>query len=127
MQPLRLRVDEAEARLEPLRVGGQHLQICRQPTTADGVPPGGATNLDSAGVAYATSATAPFVMPVDPPHELDDVRRQLLGANGPTDNYDNTAVTNAGFVLSYEAAAGGNPRGSASGSRRNVRRRTATK
>ncbi|HUJ42552.1 MAG TPA: alkaline phosphatase family protein [Opitutaceae bacterium] len=81
------------------------------PATADGVPPGGATNLDSAGVAYAASPTAPFVMPADPPHEYDDVRRQLLGANGPTDNYDTTAITNSGFVLSYETVAGNNPRG----------------
>ena len=81
------------------------------PTSADGVPSGGATNLDSAGAAYATSPTAPFVMPADPPHEFDDVRLQLLGANGPTDNYDTRAISNSGFVLSYETVAGANPRG----------------
>jgi|GEM_PF-169748 len=85
--------------------------VTGSPTQMDGLPPGGAVNYDTDQTPYQTASPAPFRMPVDPPHEYDFVRLQLLGSNGPTVNYNNTAITNAGFVLSYKTAAAGHPLG----------------
>jgi phospholipase C len=78
---------------------------------ADGVPPGGSTNRDAAGNAYASANGAPPRMPVDPPHEYDDVRLQLLGGTAdPPYNYTHP-IDLSGFVRSYAAKAGPNPLG----------------
>lgn len=81
-----------------------------QDTAAIGLP-AGASNSDRAGNPVPSNNNAPFSMPVDPSHEFDDVRLQLLGANGPTDTYLNSDIQNSGFVLSYQAVCGANPTG----------------
>jgi phospholipase C len=82
-----------------------------QPTQAEGLPSGGCSNNDTSGNSYSTASPAPFMMPEDPDHEFDAVQLQLLGSNAATVNYHNTAVTNSGFVKSYQTSAGSNPLG----------------
>jgi phospholipase C len=85
--------------------------VTGNPTQLDGLPANGGTNYDTDQTPYQTAGPAPFQMPEDPPHEYDDIRLQLLGSNAPTVNYDNTDVTNSGFVISYKQVAGCNPLG----------------
>src|SRR5271169_1205160 len=58
-----------------------------------GIAAGAFTNQDGAGKSYANSTPAPSTMPVDPPHEYDDVVLQLLNGNAdPPYNYNVTAI-----------------------------------
>ncbi|MFE9421499.1 alkaline phosphatase family protein [Kitasatospora sp. NPDC006697] len=83
-------------------------------TTVDG--PGGQLN-SHLGTDYRVRAGAPFVMPVDPPHEFCDVQLQLAGtpiAGRPHDDRcaysgEYPPITLGGFVSNYanEAAVKG--------------------
>jgi phospholipase C len=79
--------------------------------TAEGLPAAGGVNDDANGAPYPTASPAPFVMPEDPDHEFNAVQLQLLGTADPTANYNNTRITNSGFVLSYANTAAGHPLG----------------
>jgi phospholipase C len=77
------------------------------PTTVDG--PTNQTNVHK-GVVYAVRAGAPFVMPVDPPHEFCDVQQQLAsvavtgdGECAYTGEYP--PLTLGGFVDNYAGQA----------------------
>jgi len=81
-------------------------------SAVQGIAAGAFTNRDAAGTLYANSTPAPPTMPVDPPHEYDDVVLQLLNGNAdPPYNYNVTAIGNQGFVKSYAQAAGASPLG----------------
>ncbi len=81
------------------------------PTAAEGIGAGAFSNQDDHGTVYSNSVPAPAVMPVDPPHEYDDVVLQLLGGKtDPPFNYNVTPISNSGFIKSY-AQAGPNPLG----------------
>lgn len=61
-----------------------------------------------AGVTYAITQPADFVMPIDPAHEFTDVLTQLCGSGAsylPGGAYP--AVNNSGFVADYVANGGG--------------------
>jgi len=76
------------------------------PTRANALT-GSETNTWS-GKTYQVATGAPYVMPVDPGHELRDVVAQLAGAGasynpaGPFPNIDNS-----GYVANYAASGGG--------------------
>ncbi|HEY3755869.1 MAG TPA: alkaline phosphatase family protein [Opitutaceae bacterium] len=84
------------------------------PTVADGIAAGAFTNSDASGNSYANSygGDPTAGLPADPPHEYDDVVRQLLGDNqDPPYNYSVSPINLSGFVRSYAAEAGAAPLG----------------
>jgi len=75
------------------------------PTAADGLT--GAESNTYQGQTYSPIRGADHVMPVDPPHEFEDVLHQLAG---PDATYPAGGVyppiTNSGYVAAYAAGAG---------------------
>jgi phospholipase C len=78
-----------------------------QPTTVDGPSP--AFSNSHAGVSYPARAGAPYLMPIDPPHEFCDVQMQLASTSvsgAPTDDHCDYSGTYPpiylqGFVDNY--------------------------
>ncbi|GIH02965.1 phosphoesterase [Rhizocola hellebori] len=72
------------------------------PTTADG--PTDETNVYN-GVTYSVRANAPYVLPVDPPHEYADVQLQLTSTAVVDKSGKYPPLTLGGYVDSYGGEA----------------------